>query len=80
MIIWFVEVYKSWLRLNITSTKWWVNCVSGAKILGRDNVFIENVLNDCGGKIFFKDYLIEYFGDVKLTILIYGNYFEFGKI
>ena len=41
-------------KFNIKSTKWWVNnwwvnCVSGAKMMGRDNVYRKTVLRDCGG-------------------------------
>ena len=40
-------------KFNIASTKlwinWWVKCISGAKMVGIDNVVIEVVLSDSGG-------------------------------
>tara|TARA_Y100000589_G_scaffold60412_1_gene51279 strand:+ start:110 stop:280 length:171 start_codon:yes stop_codon:yes gene_type:complete len=39
-------------RFNIKSTNWWVNwwvkCISGAKIVGRDNAVREDVISDSG--------------------------------
>ena len=51
------EVLTGSHRFNIKSTNWWVNwwvnwqvkCISGAKMVGIDNVVIEDVLSDCGG-------------------------------
>ena len=47
------EVLTGSYKLNIMSTKWWVNWwvkrISGVKMVGRDNVVREYVLSDCGG-------------------------------
>ena len=47
------EVLTGSHRFNIKSTNWWVNwwvkCISGVKMVGRDNVVREDVLSDCGG-------------------------------
>ena len=61
-----MRVLASTHKLNITSTDWQVNCVSRAKMVGRDKVVRVYVLSDCGGKIVFsKDYLIEDLGMLK---------------
>ena len=47
------EVLTGSYKFNITLTKWWVNWwvkrMSGEKMVGRDNVLIEDVLRGCGG-------------------------------
>ena len=51
----YYEVLKGSHKLNITSTKWWlnwlVNYVFGAKIVGRDNLFREVTLSDFCSKL-----------------------------
>ena len=44
------EVLTGSHRFNIKSTNWWVNwwvkCISGAKMVGRDNAVREDVISD----------------------------------
>ncbi|MDA9741026.1 hypothetical protein N9U92_00030 [Prochlorococcus sp. AH-736-L15] len=47
------EVHTGSHKFKSKSTKWWVNwwvkCLSGVKMVVRDNLVREDVLSDCGG-------------------------------
>ena len=52
------EVHTGSHKFKSKSTKWWVNlwviARSESEIVGKENVFREDVLSDCGGKNFLR--------------------------